>query len=208
MNDRPTPTCISVDLETGGTDLGASPIISIGACLATHDWEAEWDRLADTVERAGEMTGSFSEPHLFYCELQPPRWAPWNVESEQFHGLSRERLATRTHPVAALQAFVAWVASTGPAPHRLVSHNASFDWAHLAAHFVRYEVADPFDPFPACTKNIARGVFRADGDAMSGQTALRETLGMRTHLGPHNALADALSQAVLYQRLLSTPPIT
>ena len=48
--------------------------------------------------RAGEMTGSFSEPTLFYCELQPPRWAPWNVESEQFHGLSRERLAESRRP--------------------------------------------------------------------------------------------------------------
>jgi len=203
MDEKPAPTLISVDLETAGTDLGASPIIAIGACLATYDWEAEWDRLADVVADAGELTTPFAEERLFYCELRPPRWAPWSVESEQYHELSRERLANRTHPVAALQAFVQWVGRAGNAPYRLVSHNASFDWAHLAAHFIRYEVDDPFDPFPACTKNIARGVFRASGEALTGQTALREQLKMRDHLGPHNALADALSQAVLHQRLLA-----
>ena len=95
--------------------------------------------------------------------------------------------------------------SDGSWAFRLVSHNASFDWAHLTSHLLHHDLANPFDPFPACTKNIARGRFAEDvaakGDNQSGQTSLAQRLSMPTHLGKHNALADALSQAVLYRRL-------
>jgi len=204
MAKKTTP--VSVDLETGGTDLGASPIIAVGACLADVDWESRWDELPALMERARAQRGPFETPELFYCELRPPVWSAWSERSVQFHKLTLAHLEEHgTAQLEGLQAFVAWVrARTEPdAPARLVSHNAAFDWAHLGAHFVHYALEDPFDPFPACTKNIARGRFRERGEALSGQTALAPVLGMPEHLGKHVALADALSQAVLYQKLLA-----
>ena len=197
-------TLVSVDLETGGTLLSASPIIAIGACRADRDWEAEWPRPEEVLVQARAHRGPFVEDDLFYCELRPPEGLPWSEDAVQFHGLSRAHLLEHgTHPAEGLRAFVAWVRSlAGPdATYRLVSHNAAFDWAHLAAHFVRHDLDDPFDPFPACTKNIARGVFRKE--SLSGQTALAPVLGMPPHLGKHVALADALSQAVLFNKLLA-----
>lgn len=200
------PTLISVDLETGGTTLGASPIIAVGACRADVDWAARWAELPSVLARARAQIGPFEEPDLFYCELRPPAWAPWSEAAVAFHGLTLPHLLEHGTPQSdALAAFVAWVRrlAVPPGEARLVSHNAAFDWAHLSAHLVRYDLDDPFDPFPACTKNIARGRFRDRGDASSGQTALAPVLGMPRHLGKHDALADALSQAVLYQRLMA-----
>lgn len=199
-------TLISVDLETGGTLLGASPIIAVGACLVSPRWEAEWDSLATLLAEAKATPGVFVREGLFYTELQLHAGAYWDDFAEGIHGLSRERLAAfGLPPVEGLKAFVDWVhQQAGPeARYRLVSHNAAFDWAHLQAWFVRYALPDPFDPFPACTKNIARGRFRAEGEAYSGQTALGPLLGLPPHLGKHNALADALSQSLLYQKLMA-----
>ena len=199
-------TLVSVDLETAGTLLSATPIIAIGACRVDHDWEARWPGLPDVLARARATRGPLAEADLFYCELRPPEGMPWSEDAVQFHGLTRDHLLDHdTHPAQALQAFVTWVRGlAGPeATYRLVSHNAAFDWAHLASHFIRYDLDDPFDPFPACTKNIARGVFRKEES--SGQTALAPLLGMPDHLGKHVALADALSQAVLYRKLMERP---
>lgn len=199
------PTLVSVDLETGGTDLGAAPLIAIGACAVDRDWEAEWSRLPAVIEQAG-AGGPFHEGALFYVELRPQPWNAWDEGSVQFHGLTRDHLAEKaTHPLDALRALASWLAQLGPAPYRLVSHNAAFDWAHLQHCHHHYGIDDPFDPFPVCTKNLARGIFRHETDDLSGQTGLRARLGMKEHLGSHNALADALSQAVLYRRLLTVP---
>lgn len=200
-----SPTLISVDLETSGTLMGASPIIAIGACLVEREWASRWDELRELLAETRQTPGVFSTNELFYCEINPPEGDPWSVPSEAFHGLSPERLAAYgISPVSALSAFGDWVRARGPAKEgfRLVSHNAAFDWAHLGGHFVRYGLNDPFDPFPACTKNIARGRFREAGDRRTGQTHLRKHFGMPSHLGKHNALADALSQAVLFARLM------
>jgi DNA polymerase III epsilon subunit-like protein len=195
---------VSVDLETAGTAMGASPIIAIGACRVTPRWEEEWSALRELLAEARATEGPFTTEDLFYCEMRPDAWSTWDELSVQFHGLTREHLDVHgTDSRTALEAFGAWVRALAPegTAHRLVSHNAAFDWAHLGGHFVRYGVDDPFDPFPACTKNIARGRFRAEGEDMSGQTGLRLHFKMPTHLGVHNALADALSQALLYLRL-------
>ena len=199
---------LSVDLETSGTLMGASPIIAIGACVVSRDWAAEWGRLPAVLERAKAHRGPFlAEPDLFYCELRPDPWAVWVEDSVQYHHLTLEHLQEHgTLASEALAAFSEWVRATGGSPRKkraLVSHNAAFDWAHLGGHFVRYGVQDPFGPFPVCTKNIARGRFRDPTDEMTGQTAMAPRLGMPPHLGKHNALADALSQAVLYTKLMA-----
>lgn len=211
---KPDPILVSIDLETSGTVLGASPILSIGACRADRDWAAEWERLGPVVDQAGATQGAFREPDLFYVELVPPDTRIWLTQAVRFHKLKKAHLeAHGTHPVEALRAFLDWLYALGGGPpdrqhgpsYRLVSHNASFDWAHLCSHLNHYALPEPFEPFPACTKNIARGRFREEiakhDDSWSGQTRLGKLLDMPQHHGKHNALADALSQAVLYQRL-------
>ena len=209
------PVLVSIDLETSGTVLGASPILSIGACRVTRDWESEWERLGPVIDAAGATRGAFVQDDLFYVELTPPDTRIWLTEAVRFHKLKRAHLQDHgTHPVDALRAFLTWLYALGGGPpdrtsgptYRLVSHNASFDWAHLCSHLNHYALPEPFDPFPACTKNIARGRFRQDvtkhGDHWSGQTKLGSLLDMPKHHGKHNALADALSQAVLYNKLM------
>jgi DNA polymerase III epsilon subunit-like protein len=205
------PILVSIDLETSGTILGASPILAIGACRATHDWEAEWDQLGPIIDSAAATVGPMVKDDLFYVELSPPDTRIWITQAVRFHKLKKAHLEERgTHPFDALRAFLDWLYALGGGPdsgatYRLVSHNASFDWAHLCSHLNHYALPEPFDPFPACTKNIARGRFHDEvaehGDYWSGQTKLASVLGMPKHHGKHNALADALSQAVLYNKL-------
>ena len=203
------PVLVSIDLETSGTILGASPILAIGACRVARDWGREWDRLGAVVDEAGRTRGPYVEEDLFYVEMRPPQTRPWIASAVKFHKLTRAHLLDQgSHPVEALRAFLDWLHALGGgvdsgATYRLVSHNAAFDWAHLCSHLNHYDLPEPFDPFPACTKNIARGRFRDRGDAWSGQTRLREAFGMPAHHGKHNALADALSQALLYTHLMA-----
>lgn len=210
---RPAPRLVSVDLETSGTLLPASPIIAIGACVVDRDYAAEWDRCGRVVREAkacAERGTAYADDAVFYAELRPPEGRPWVASSVRFHRLRRADLDARGLPPAtALQAFLDWLAPLAAGgPARLVSHNAAFDWAHLTSHLLHHDLPNPFDPFPACTKNMARGRFAAElavkGDAVSGQTSLAARLDLPRHLGKHNALADALSQAVLYRRLTMT----
>lgn len=173
------PAYISVDVETAGPTPDQFALLSIGACTICQPRQT------------------------FYMDLQPDRDAV-DPQAVAVHGLSMEALRKNgTPPEQALLNFETWVHRVVPPPHKpiFVAFNAPFDWMFVHTYFIRYLGRNPFGHKALDIKAFYMG--------LSGQP-WENTTGSRLHRLfrqadglTHNALQDALDQAILFENMLA-----
>jgi ribonuclease T len=172
-------TYISVDVETAGPEPETYSLLSIGACLVV-------------------------EPqHQFYVELQPvnQKGLPRALAISK---LSLEHLAQEGQPpVAAMQAFADWLARVTPSAQRpiFVAFNAGFDWMFVNTYFHRYLGYNPFGHASLDIKSYYMGLASVRWDETSMKQVGPRYLGKDSLA--HNALQDALDQAVIFRKMLA-----
>lgn len=170
-------TFISVDVETSGPNPGLYSLLSIGACTI------------------------LTPRQTFYIELQP---VSDNAKAEALavSGLSMEALKEKgTPPDKAMSQFEEWLAEIVPGKQPVfVAFNAPFDWMFVNDYFHRYLGRNPFGHMALDIKALYMGLEKT---AWS-KTKMRN-LGPRFLDGKqlsHNALQDAIDQAVILEKLL------
>lgn len=173
------PAYISVDVETAGPTPDQFALLSIGAC-------------------------TISQPRqTFYVELQPDREL-FDPQAMAIHGLSLEALhRTGTPPQQALLKFEAWVHQVVLPPHKpiFVAFNAPFDWMFVHTYFLRYLKRNPFGHKALDIKAFYMGLSGQPWEKTSGShlhRLFRQAEGLT-----HNALQDALDQAILFENMLA-----
>lgn len=168
---------ISVDVEASGPIPGDYSMLSLGACLV----------------------GNPSEQ--FYVEFQPisEMAVPQAMEVS---GLSIEKLRTTgTSPKEGMENFSAWVADSSNSKKPVfVAFNGSFDWAFVNWYFHRYLAVNPFGIGGVDIKAYYMGLVGCEWSNTSSSN-LPKHLSLE-HEKKHNALADAVAQANLFQKLL------
>ncbi len=170
---------ISVDVETAGPIPSRYALLSIGAC---------------TLGKARKT---------FYAELQPdqPNSDP---QAMAVHGLNLYSLSqTGLPPAEALARFAGWLKKVVPEGRRplFCAFNAPFDWMFINDYFIRYTGGNPFGHSAIDIKAVYMGAAHAPWKMTSG-ARLRGLFNDDKTLS-HNALQDAVDQAVLFERILA-----
>jgi ribonuclease T len=169
---------ISVDIEAAGPIPSQYALLSIGACTFLHPRQT------------------------FYVELVPDSDLT-DKRSMEVHGLDLDRLRQEGFsPAEALQKFSDWldeVIPSGQSP-LMVAFNAPFDWMFIHDYFIRYLGNNPFGHSAVDVKAVYLGA--------SGRS-WQETSGAHLHriydkgkALSHNALDDAVDQAVIFEGIL------
>lgn len=170
---------ICADVETAGPIPGQYALLSIGACTLEHP------------------------RRTFYIELQPDKDLTdpqaMAVHHLDMHVLARDGL----NPRAALLSFAAWVSSVVPAGQSpvFVAFNAPFDWMFIHDYFMRYLGENPFGHSALDIKAFYMGASRKPWSKTSGKY-LHKLYNHNKAL-THNALQDAIDQAVIFENLLA-----
>lgn len=170
---------ISVDIESAGPNPGQYAMLSIGAC-------------------------TLGEPRqTFYVELKPDKDLS-DPEAAQIHGLELDKLLTSgLYPEEAMRLFVNWLDTVIPSGGQplFLAFNAPFDWSFVNDYFYRYLGRNPFGHSAIDIKAVYMG--------FSGKS-WRDTSGQKLHglydnsrMISHNALEDAVDQAVIFEGILS-----
>lgn len=169
---------ISVDVETSGPIPGEYSLLSIGACVVGD-----------------------SETH-FYREITPTtdKFVP---EALAVSKLDLGNLKqSGTQPTDAMAEFKGWIELSvrGGTPV-FVGFNAPFDWSFVAYYFHRYLGENPFGFSALDIKAFFMGATGCSwADTRSSRIA--KFLHIDSELS-HNALEDALAQAVLFEKVLA-----
>lgn len=173
------PAYISVDVETAGPTPDQFALLSIGACTVLQPRQT------------------------FYVEIQPDRDAI-DPQALAVHGLEMETLRKNgLPPEQALLNFETWVHQVVPPPHKpiFVAFNAPFDWMFVHTYFIRYLGRNPFGHQALDIKAFYMGLSGQPWEKTSGSRLhrlFRQADGLT-----HNALQDALDQAVLFENMLA-----
>jgi ribonuclease T len=167
---------VSVDVETSGPIPGKYSLLTLGACI-TRDPEQS-----------------------FFCRLKPISMEA-DPDAMKVTGLSLDELAiSGTLPKAAMAKFADWVEkqASGTTPV-FVGLNAAFDWSFVNYYFHLHLNHNPFGFAPLDIKSMFFGSF-ASSWRETRSSHMTEVL-QPTRLGTHDALADALAQAELFELL-------
>ena len=171
-------TYICVDIETAGPYPGEYSILSLGACTIFEPYQTFYVELKPTTDNASE-------------------------EAPLIHRLSLPRLKENgLEPAEALQRFEAWLAEqtpTGQAPI-FVAFNAPFDWMFVNDYFQHYLERNPFGHNALDIKAFYMGASGVSWRETSGSTLRQLFSEDRDHT--HNALEDAIEQAIIFERIL------
>jgi ribonuclease T len=169
---------ISVDVEAAGPIPSQYALLSIGACTLTHPRET------------------------FYVELIPDQ-EKTDPGALSVHGLNMQTLMKEGLPPAqALGRFVTWLEDAIPSGQKpiMLAFNAPFDWMFIHEYFIRYLGHNPFGHSAVDIKAVYLGA--------SGKS-WQETSGAHLHQRyihgkplSHNALDDAIDQAVIFEGIL------
>ncbi|GIV64190.1 MAG: hypothetical protein KatS3mg045_1529 [Bellilinea sp.] len=173
------PAYISVDVETAGPTPDQFALLSIGACTVVQPRQT------------------------FYIELQPDR-EDVDPQAMAVHGLSMEALRQNgLPPQEALLKFEAWVHQVVPSPHKpiFLAFNAPFDWMFVHTYFIRYLGRNPFGHKALDIKAFYMGLSGQPWEKTSGSRLHR--LFRHSDGLTHNALQDALDQAILFENMLA-----
>jgi DNA polymerase III epsilon subunit-like protein len=175
---------ISVDIEAAGPIPSQYALLSIGACTLTHPQQT------------------------FYVELIPDKDLI-DLRSMEVHGLDLQKLRHEGLPaVNALQQFADWLQDVVPIGQMplMLAFNAPFDWMFIHDYFIRYLGNNPFGHTAVDIKAFYLGA--------SGR-AWQETSGAHLHQLynqgkklSHNALGDAIDQAVIFVEIVKELLIT
>ena len=171
-------TFISVDIETAGPNPSQYAMLSIGACTLTHP------------------------RRTFYAELIPDREQA-DPQALQVHGLDLARLRREgLPPEDALRQLAAWLADVTPPGRKplMVGFNLPFDWMFVNDYFFRYLGGNPFGHSAVDIKAVYLGASGKSWAETSGAF-----LHKRYHDGhelTHNALEDAIAQAVIFEGIV------
>jgi len=170
---------IVVDIEASGPSTGQYALLSIGAC-------------------------TLAEPRsTFYVELQPDSES-FTSEAMAINQLSLDRLATEgVRPAKAMQNFADWVEQVVPegAQPVFTAFNAPFDWMFANHYFHRYLGYNPFGHKALDIKAYFMGLH---GVAWA-ETSHKKITGhyFEARELTHHALADAISEAEIFQAMLT-----
>jgi ribonuclease T len=175
----PSETFVSVDIETAGPYPERYSLLSIGACLVDNP------------------------DHGFYIELKPAK-AQVMESALRLSQLSVEQLSKEgIAPPLAMQQFNEWIRRAAPAGQRplMVAFNAPSDWAFMNHYFLEYLGENPFGQSAIDIKAFYMGLTGCPWEETSMLYLSPRFLKGRQL--PHDALADARLQAVLFRKLRS-----
>lgn len=170
---------ICVDVETAGPIPSQYALLSIGACTIG-------------IPR-----------HTFYVELKPDREltddAAMAVHLLDMQKLHKEGLS----PEKALAMFRDWIQEVVPAGRRpiFLAFNAPFDWMFIHDYFLRYLGENPFGHSGIDIKAVYMGFSRKPWVETSGKNL--HNIFNKSKTLSHNALEDAIDQAVIFEGLLT-----
>jgi DNA polymerase III epsilon subunit-like protein len=173
---------ISVDIEAAGPNPSQYSLLTIGAC---------------TLEE---------RPQTFYVELKPvnPKITP---EAYAIHHLDIKRLSESGVPPAdGMATFESWIKSVTPegAQPLFLSFDASYDWMFVCDYFHRYLGRNPFGQAALDIKAYYMGNSGVNwGETSIDHIALRYLSSREL---THHALRDALDQAEIFNKILSSNP--
>jgi len=169
---------ISVDIEAAGPIPSQYALLSIGAC-------------------------SLSKPRqTFYAELIPDK-EQVDPRSMEIHGLDLLKLAQEgLPPEDAVHRLTDWLKAVVPPglPPIMVGFNAPFDWMFINDYFIRYLGSNPFGHSAVDIKSVYLGASGKSWAETSGYN-LHKLYDSGNQLS-HNALDDAISQAVIFEGIL------
>ena len=172
-------TYISVDIETAGPVPSQYALLSIGACRVENDQDG------------------------FYVELQPDK-PGMTQEAMDIHGLTMEHLKENgLPPAAAMARFRDWLADAVPAPGQplFVAFNAPFDWMFVNDYFHRYLGENPFGYSAIDMKAFYMGQWGVPWHETNMKRVTSRYGG--TQELSHNALEDAVDQAIIFRQMLA-----
>jgi DNA polymerase III epsilon subunit-like protein len=168
---------ISVDIEASGPIPSRYSMLSIGACV-----------VGDTNNN-------------FYAEIKPinDSFVP---EAVAISGFSIQGLKTTgIYPETAMKSFGKWVEETSVRKTPVfVGFNAPFDWQFVNWYFYMYAGKNPFGINALDIKAYFMGATHTLWGSTSS-SKLPSWLQVENR-DKHNALSDAISQGIIFERLL------
>jgi ribonuclease T len=169
---------ISVDVEAAGPIPSQYALLSIGACTLTHPRQT------------------------FYVELIPDQ-GKTDPGALPVHGLDMQTLMKEgLPPPQALHKFMTWLEDAVPSDQKpiMLAFNAPFDWMFIHDYFIRYLGHNPFGHSAVDIKAVYLGATGKSWPETSGAHLHRQYI----HGKPlsHNALDDAIDQAVIFEGIL------
>lgn len=169
---------ISVDVETAGAIPSQYALLSIGAC-------------------------NLAQPRrTFYAELAPDKKLT-DPRAMEVHGLDLDRLSREgLPPEEALRRFAAWLVDVVPPGNKplMVGFNLPFDWMFIHDYFHRYLGDNPFGHSAVDIKAVYMGASGKSWAETSGRY-LHGRYHDQNEL-THNALEDAIAQAIIFEGTL------
>lgn len=173
---------ISVDVEASGPIPGEYSLLSLGACV-----------VGDPSRR-------------FYVEFIPlnDNSVP---EAMLACDLSLAELRARgTEPRAAMSRFAAWLESVSDGARPVMAgFNAPFDWSFVNYYFHKFLGDNPLGHAALDIKSYYMGAYHTTWSETS-MSRLPNWLDNPDTPHTHNALDDAVQQADIFSRLLTTVP--
>lgn len=172
---------ISVDIETAGPIPGEFSLLSLGACVVG-------DTARHLYVELLPLNDNYTEEAMATCALSLP-------------GLR----ANGKEPRLAMEQLAAWVQEVADGKRAVfVGFNAPFDWSFVNYYFIKFcgLNQNPFGHAALDIKSYYMGAYRTSWADTSMKRLPPELHDPGSPLA-HNALADAIQQAEIFERLLA-----
>jgi hypothetical protein len=182
----PLDVYISADVETDGPIPGPYSMLSLGFAVAGSYDGSHFHRADPTAE-------------TFYVEFRPIS-EQFQEEALAINQLDRDSLVDHgADPATAMNEAGAWVrAVAGTGSPVLVAYPLSFDWSWIYWYFVRFaESGSPFNHSRCFDLKTAYAVKSQLPISQAGRDAISPPIQASSR-HTHNALDDAIEQAVLF----------
>jgi ribonuclease T len=167
---------ISVDIESSGPVPGDYSLLSLGACVVGR------------------------RDQTFYTELKPlnDNFVPQALKVTGFN--LKELRVTGVEPPQAMTRFADWIRAVGrTAQPVFVGFNAAFDWSFVNWYFHHFIGENPFGFAPLDIKSYYMG---RSGCSWEETKSSRIPVEFQPAVpGTHHALADALAQAEMFEKM-------